>query len=135
MKISRRDLLTWGGGLTAGMLVTPVPWKLMDDTAKWTQNWPWIPQPSRGPTEVRSSFCTLCPWGCGMRVRLASGLPVGVAGMPHHPVTRGALCPLAFGAHQLNWHPRRLRQVLHRGKPASWSDAVAAFLKASAEGP
>jgi hypothetical protein len=51
MKISRRDLLTWGGGLTAGMLVTPVPWKLMDDTAKWTQNWPWIPQPSREPTE------------------------------------------------------------------------------------
>ena len=70
-----------------------------------------------------------------MRVRLAAGWPVGVAGMPHHPVTRGALCPLGFGAHQLNWHPRRLRQILHRGQPASWTDALAAFLRASEEGP
>jgi len=135
MKISRRDLLTWGGGLTAGLLVTPVPWKLMDDTAKWTQNWPWIPQPARGPAEVKSSFCSLCPQGCGMRVRLAAGWAVGVAGMPHHPVNRGALCPLGFGAHQLNWHPRRLRGVSHRGQTASWNDALAAFRKASTEGP
>jgi Molybdopterin oxidoreductase Fe4S4 domain/Molybdopterin oxidoreductase len=135
MRITRRDLLTWGGGFTAGLLVTPVPWKLMDDTAKWTQNWPWIPQPVRGPAEVKPSFCTLCPHGCGMRVRLAAGCPVGVAGMPHHPVTRGALCPLGFAAHQLNWHPRRLRQVYHRGRPASWKDSLAAFQKAAAEGP
>ncbi len=135
MRITRRDLLTWGGGFTAGMLVTPVPWKLMDDTAKWTQSWPWIPQPARGPVEVKSSFCTLCPRGCGMRVRLAAGWPVGVAGLAHHPATGGALCPLGFAAHQLNWHPRRLRQVYHRGRPAWWSDAVAAFQKAAAEGP
>jgi hypothetical protein len=135
MKITRRDLLTWGGGLTAGLLVTPVPWKLMDDTAKWTQNWPWVPQPARGPVEAKSSFCTLCPRGCGMRVRLAGGWPVGVAGMPHHPATRGALCPLGFAAHQLNWHPRRLREVSYRGRAASWSGALAAFRKATAEGP
>jgi anaerobic selenocysteine-containing dehydrogenase len=135
MTITRRDLLAWGGGLTAGLLVTPLPWKVVDDSAKWTQNWPWIPQPARGPVETRASFCTLCPRGCGLRVRLAAGWPVGIAGMLHHPVNRGALCPLAFGAHQLNWHPRRLRQPLHNGRPASWDDALAAFRKACAEGP
>ena len=51
-----------------------------------------------------------------------------------HPVTRGALCPLAFGAHQLNWHPDRLRTVRHRGSLASWDDARAAFAKACGEG-
>jgi hypothetical protein len=135
MKFSRRDLLVWGAGAAAGLVVTPIPWKLLDDTSKWSQNWPWIPQPARGPVDVKQSACTLCPNGCGLRVRMAGGWPVGVAGLPNHPVTRGALCPLAFGAHQLNWHPDRLRTVRHHGAMSTWNDARAAFVKASGEGP
>jgi hypothetical protein len=135
MKVSRRDLLAWGAGAAAGLVVTPVPWKLLDDTSIWTQNWKWIPQPPRGPVGVKQSACTLCPNGCGLRVRTAGGWPVGVAGSASHPVTRGALCPLAFGAHQLNWHPERLRMVRHRGVAGSWDDARAAFAKACGEGP
>ena len=135
MKVTRRDLLTWSAGAAAGLLVTPVPWKVLDDVSIWSQNWPWIPQPSRVRVEVKQSFCTLCTKGCGLRVRTAAGWPVGVAGMSTHPVTRGALCPFAFGAHQLNWHPLRLRTVSHNGVPASWSDAQAAFAKACKEGP
>lgn len=135
MKVSRRDLLAWGAGAAAGLVVTPVPWKLLDDASIWTQNWKWIPQASRGPVEIKHSACTLCPNGCGLRVRAAGGWPVGVAGVANHPLTRGALCPLAFGAHQLNWHPDRLRTVLHRGASASWDDARAAFVKACGEGP
>ena len=135
MKLTRRDLFTWGGGAAAGLLLTPVPWKLLDDTSIWTQNWPWIPQPARGPVEVKNSFCALCPNGCGMRVRMCAGCPVGVSGMPKHPVNQGALCPLGFGAHQLNWHPSRLRQVRHHGRASSWTEALAAFRKAAAAGP
>ncbi len=135
MKFSRRDLLVWGAGAAAGLVVTPVPWKLLDDTSKWSQNWPWIPQPARGPVDVKQSACTLCPNGCGLRVKMASGWPVGLAGVASNPVTRGALCPLAYGAHQLNWHPERLRTVRHRGATASWENAQAAFAKACAEGP
>ena len=134
MKFSRRDLLVWGAGAAAGLVVTPVPWKLLDDTAKWSQNWGWIPQPARGPVEVKQSACTLCPNGCGLRVRMAAGWPVGVAGVATHPVTHGALCPLAFGAHQLNWHPERLKAVRHRGSASSWEDARAAFAKARNSG-
>jgi len=134
MKFSRRDLLVWGAGAAAGLVVTPVPWKLLDDTAKWSQNWGWIPQPARGPVEVKQSACTLCPNGCGLRVRMAGGWPVGIAGVATHPVTRGALCPLAFGAHQLNWHPERLKVVRHRGGASSWEDARAAFAKACSAG-
>jgi len=135
MRFSRRDLLVWGAGAAAGLVVTPVPWKILDDTSKWSQNWPWIPQPARVPVEFKQSACTLCPNGCGLRVRMAAGWAVGVAGLSTHSVSRGALCPLGFGAHQLNWQPQRLRAVRHRGSASSWSEAQAAFAKARSEGP
>jgi len=135
MKVSRRDLLVWSAGAAAGLMVTPVPWRVLDDVSIWSQNWPWIPQPARGPVDVKQSACTLCPKGCGLRVRVAGGFLVGVAGVASHPVTRGALCPLAFGAHQLNWHPQRLRTVLHRRSVSTWNAAQMAFTKACSEGP
>ena len=129
MKVTRRDLLFWGMGATAGLIATPVPWKILDDTSIWSQNWPWIPQPVRGPVEVKQSSCTLCPNGCGLRVKMASGWPVGLSGEKTHPNSRGALCPLGFGAHQLLWHPRRMRTVRHRGNASTWAEAQAAFQK------
>jgi hypothetical protein len=134
MKPTRRDLLALSGGAIAGVMFTPVPWKVLDDASIWTQNWKWIPQPAHVPVEAKHASCALCPNACGIAVRLAAGWPVGLSGEPGHPVSRGALCPLAFGAHQLNWHPRRLRQVLHHGRPASWEQALAAFRQASAAG-
>ena len=135
MKVTRRDLLVWSAGAAAGLMVTPVPWKLLDDTSIWSQNWPWIPQPARGPVEVKMSACTLCPNGCGMKVKMAAGWPVSVAGVSSHPISRGALCPLGFGAHQLNWHPQRLRVVRHGANPSTWNEARLAFAKACSEGP
>ena len=135
MKVTRRDLLAWSAGAAAGLLATPVPWKVLDDVSIWSQNWPWIPQPARGPVDVKQSFCTLCPKGCGLRVRMAAGWAVGVAGSSTHPVSQGALCPLAFAAHQLNWHPQRLRIVRHGSSRSAWAEAQAAFARASKEGP
>ena len=135
MKVSRRDLLIGSAGVTAGFLFTPVPWKLLGDVSIWTQNWPWIPQPAHAPVETKLSACTLCPNGCGVRVRMAAHYPVGIAGVSSHPLTKGALCPLGFAAHQLNWHPQRVREVRHRGRAASWAEAQTAFEKACGEGP
>jgi Molybdopterin oxidoreductase Fe4S4 domain len=135
MKFTRRDLLVWGAGAAAGIVATPVPWKVLDDVSIWSQNWPWIPQPPRGPVEVKASFCTLCPNGCGLRVKMSSGHAVGVAGMSTNPVNRGVLCALGYGAHQLNWHPRRLKTVTHRGLISSWTEAQDAFTRACTEGP
>ncbi len=135
MKVTRRDLLVWSAGTAAGLLATPVPWKILDDVSIWSQNWPWIPQPARVPIESKPSTCTLCPKGCGLRVRMAAGWPVGVAGLSTHPISRGALCPLAFAAHQLNWHPQRLRSVCYRSRGSSWRQAQDAFAKACKEGP
>jgi len=135
MKVTRRDLLFWSAGAAAGLIVSPVPWKVLDDTSIWSQNWPWIPQPARGPVDVKQSSCTLCPNGCSVRVRMAAGWPVGISGVATNPISRGALCPLGFGAHQLNWHPQRLRTVRHGLSTSTWDAARAAFAKACSEGP
>ena len=135
MKVTRRDLLVWSAGATAGLVFTPVPYKLLGDLSIWTQNFPWIPQPAHVPVNVKESSCTLCPNGCAIRVRMAAGWPVGVAGVRTNPISRGALCPLGFAAHQLNWHPLRLRTVRHHGQASTWDEAHAAFSKACAEGP
>src|SRR5208283_3755042 len=135
MKFTRRDFFAWGAGAAAGLAFTPVPWKLLDDVSIWSQNWPWIPQPTRGPVEVRQSFCSLCPRGCAVKARMAGGWPVGVAGVSTNPLTHGALCPLGFGAHQLNWHPQRVRGVRHHGAPSSWDAARSAFARACQQGP
>lgn len=128
MRPTRRDVLALGGGMAAGVLFTPLPWKLLDDASIWTQNFPWIPQPVKGPVEWKESACALCPAGCGLRVKMAGGYAVGLSGKD------GALCALGYGAHQMNWHPQRITAVLHDGQPSSWEAAAAAFEKACGEG-
>lgn len=135
MKSTRRDALTFGGGALAGFLFTPVPWKLLDDIAIWTQNQSWVPLPPRGPVEVRHTACTLCSAGCTMRLRVVSGHPVGVAPAASSPADRRGLCPLAYGAHQLPYHPQRLRSARGGGSPLPVPEALNALAAAFRRGP
>ncbi|QOY89506.1 molybdopterin-binding domain-containing protein [Paludibaculum fermentans] len=126
MKPTRRDLITLSAGAVVALPFTPIPWKLLDDSAIWTQNWPWIPTPARGEPSTKFTACTLCPAACGLKVRCIAGKPVGIAPVAAHPVSRGGLCALAFGAHQLPWHPLRLKQPLLRGQLVTMDQAQAA---------
>ena len=101
---NRRDIFKFAGGAVAGALFTPAPWRLLTDTALWSENWPGIPRPARG--EIRSKFtnCALCPAGCAVRARCVGDQPVSLAGVG------GGLCPFGLTAHHLPYHPARLRQ-------------------------
>ena len=109
MNITRRELLTLAGGSLLGVLFTPVPWKLLDDTAIWTQNWPLIPGLPRGPESFTCTACPLCPGGCAVKARLVNGHPVSLTGLPGHPVSYGVLCPSGISGHHLATHPLRLQ--------------------------
>ncbi len=125
MNTTRRDLLKLAGGSAVGVLFTPVPWRLITDTALWSQNWPWIPAPPRGEIRARFTNCPLCSAGCAVRARCAGDRPVSLAGVAGHPLTRGAMCPFGLTGHHLPYHPARLKQGPVDEAAAAVSDAMA----------
>ena len=102
MSTSRRDLFKFAGGAVAGALFTPAPWRLITDTALWSENWPGVPRPARGEIHAKFTNCALCPAGCAVRARCVGPQPVALAGV------RGGLCPFGITAHHLPFHPARL---------------------------
>jgi anaerobic selenocysteine-containing dehydrogenase len=100
--INRRDLFKFAGGATVGAMLTPAPWRLITDTALWSENWPGVPRPARGEVSTRFTHCPLCPAGCAIRARCVAGQPFSLAGAD------GGLCPFGVTAHHLPYHPKRL---------------------------
>ncbi len=105
MKLNRRNfILSLAGGLI-GINFTPLPWKLMDDIAIWTQNWPWVPVPEKGRFHFENSVCTLCPGGCGIKIREVDGIKgnraVKIEGRTDYPINPGGICPIGMGGLQL----------------------------------
>ncbi len=127
--ISRRDLFRFAGGAAVGTMLSPLPWKLLDDVSIWTQNWSWIPKPPKGAVSFKHTNCALCGSGCAARVRCIEGEPVSLAGVRSNAAGTGFLCPLGLVAHHLRYHPNRVTQPLVRAKdgelkPCSLDDAT-----------
>src|SRR5512145_1332652 len=118
---TRRDLVLGLGGGAAGLALSPVPWRLVDDMALWSQHRHAIPVPGNGEISYRTSACTLCPGGCALRLRCVAGRPVSTMGEPGHPHGAGA-CALGLTIHHLAHHPLRLHQPMRRN--AERLDAV-----------
>lgn len=127
MKIERRDLLSLAAGAAAGVAVSPLPWRLLGDTAIWSQNWHWMPRVPRGAITEREARCTLCPAACPVKLRMTEGVVHGV--WPNG----AALCPAGFAAHHMAWHPLRLRECRRGDKSVTPEEALQA-LRAAIEG-
>ena len=135
MKLGRRAVLQLTAGAVGGVLLSPLPWKLMDDSAIWSQNWFWRPSPARGYITKAPSICTLCEGGCGIRARLVDKKRlIGIEGNPAHPVNQGGICPLCASGAQFVYAPYRIAQPLKQTKkrgdpgglqPIAWNDAIA----------
>jgi len=104
MTTTRRTAVKFIAGSAVGVLFTPAPWRLVRDTALWSENWPGIPRPKRGPISAKTTFCTLCPAGCAVRARCVGEQPVAMAGV------NGGLCPLGVTGHHLPYYPGRVKQ-------------------------
>jgi anaerobic selenocysteine-containing dehydrogenase len=101
MELNRRNFIKFVVGGVAGLHVTPLPWKLTDDIAIWTQNWPWVPVPPDGKFTHVKSVCLLCPGGCGIEVRKVDQRAVKIEGRTDYPVNPGGICPIGMGGLQL----------------------------------
>ncbi|HUI29911.1 MAG TPA: molybdopterin dinucleotide binding domain-containing protein [Candidatus Acidoferrales bacterium] len=137
-RITRRNWIKLVGGSAVGLMITPIPWKILDETAKWSQNWSWIPVPRNGKINFRNTTCTLCPMACGVRTRCVDNQPVSLTGIPDHPISGGGLCSIGLGGHLLPYHPSRLLQpykVLHNSNgtnsvPVSSEESISAIIGA-----
>jgi len=114
MKIDRRSFLSFVVGGTAGTALTPIPWKLTDDSSIWTQMWPWTPVPANGEVSYADTVCDLCPGGCGISVRKVDDRAIKIEGQSGHPVNDGGICLLGLSGLQLLYGPTRVKQPLKR---------------------
>lgn len=106
--ITRRDILKISGGGILGMMLSPLPWKLLDDSAIWTQNWERTPKLSHEPISIRYANCVLCSAGCGITMKCVGGRPYYVSGVHKHPLTEGSLCARGIAGHHMANHPLRI---------------------------
>jgi len=128
MKVDRRSFLGLGLGAAAGIAVSPVGIKLMDDSSIWTQNWPWTPVPVDGEATYESSVCSLCPGACGISVRKIDHRPVKIEGLAEYPVNDGGACLHGIAGLQYLYDPARVRTPLKKTgdtfEQISWEDAI-----------
>jgi len=125
MKTTRREIMMFAGGSAVGVLFTPAPWRLITDTALWSENWPGIPVPARGEIRARYTNCSLCPAGCAVRARCVGDQPVALAGVAGHPLSHGALCPFGLAGHHLPYLPSRVKQGPVKEAAAAVADGIA----------
>ena len=133
--LDRRNILKFLLAGAAGSLLTPLPWKLLEDSAVWTQNWPWISSGLKGAVTFRRTASKLCPWGAGLLVQLVNGRPVRTLPDPEHPLSLGGISVLAASEVQLMYSPARVHTPLRRGadgnlRPVSEAEALRLFTEA-----
>lgn len=114
MKMERRRFMGLMLGATSGAAVGLSTGNLLARTFA-TADSPY--DPPGGVEEFRLSVCSLCPGGCGVRVRCIGGRPVKVDGNPRHPVSAGRLCPKGLAALQALYHPDRIPGPMRRKGP------------------
>jgi anaerobic selenocysteine-containing dehydrogenase len=128
MKIDRRSFLSFAIGGAAGTALSPLPWKLIDDSSIWSQNWAWTPVPAKGEATYAASTCTLCPGGCGISVRLVEDRVVKIEGLKGHPVNDGGICQLGQSGAQLLYGSSRVKtprkKINGMWRNISWEAAI-----------
>lgn len=129
MVLDRRNILKFIAGGAAGALLTPAPYKLADDLALWTQNWPWVPSPQQGTKDAASAIVKLGGPEYGIVVNTVDGRPITAQGNTEHPLSLGGIDPLAAASVQLLHSPARIKGPLRRdssGKFTSitWQEAA-----------
>ena len=101
LSVNRRNFIKLIVGGAVGTGLSPLPWKLLDDSSIFTQNFPWVPVPPVGEFSSVKTLCTLCSGGCGIEVRKVGDRAVKIEGRLDYPVNPGGICPVGMGGLQL----------------------------------
>lgn len=94
MNWDRRAFVKFAVGAAIGINASPLVPKLMDDTAIWTQNWSWVPDPETGSVAFAKSINPDTLTGVKTRLvnaRLSGQRVIRVEGDPEHPLSQGGV--------------------------------------------
>ncbi|MFQ5663298.1 MAG: molybdopterin-dependent oxidoreductase [Terriglobia bacterium] len=130
VRVNRREFLRFAGGGALGLATSGVTLQGLS-TANAALAAEEVRVPG-GPETWSLSVCSLCPGGCGLRVRKVGERAVKIEGNPLHPVNHGRLCPRGLAGLQVLYHPDRLyapqKNLGRRGAPQwkeiSWEEAL-----------
>ena len=129
-RVNRRDFFRFAGGGALGLAASGVTLRgISTVTATLAADEVQVP---RGPEGHALSVCSLCPGGCGLRVRTIGKRAVKIEGNPLHPINHGRLCPRGLAGLQVLYHPDRLRapqknvgsRQAPEWKEISWDEAL-----------
>ena len=126
MGFGRREFIGLAAGLAAGAAASPAPWRAAMDLTRLGQQSPDLPAE---PLRELNTVSLACPTGLGITVLSANGRPLRIRGNPEHPLSQGAITPLAQAeAYNLS-HPGRILGPLLKNssgvlEPASWAVAL-----------
>ena len=78
------------------------------------------------------SLCEMCVWRCGLTAKVKKGKIVKLEGNPHHPHSRGKLCPRGQAGLAVTYDPDRLKWPLIRAgkrgegkfRKVTWAEAL-----------
>ncbi|HSD51999.1 MAG TPA: molybdopterin-dependent oxidoreductase, partial [Candidatus Methylomirabilis sp.] len=135
MRITRRGFFGWAGAVAATAAGCQRIRALGDIQAATYE----AEVPPQGIEGWVASVCQQCPGGCGILVRTITGTEDGIKravkieGNPHHPISRGSICPKGVAGLQALYDPDRLRGPLKRigprgsgrWEPIGWDEALA----------
>lgn len=128
MGLDRRAFIGLVAGGAVGTLFTPIPWKLADDAAIWSQNWPWIPRNPKGQVDYVTTSSKLSPSGEGLKIMRVAGQPILAQGNPDHPLSQGAISPLGRAEAYMLYSPSRVKTPMRKAgnkfEPITWEEAL-----------
>jgi anaerobic selenocysteine-containing dehydrogenase len=136
MKVTRRGFLGWTGALAVAGTAGREAVRTLADVGAATYE---AEVPPQGPEAWVPSVCHQCPGGCGILVRTVTSVEDGkkravrIEGNPHHPISRGTLCPKGVAGLQALYDPDRIKGPLKRTGPRGsgqwasigWDEALA----------
>jgi anaerobic selenocysteine-containing dehydrogenase len=139
MNLTRRGFIGWTGAVAAAAAGAQTV-RAIGDLQAATYEAEVLPQGIEGRV---ASVCQQCPGGCGILVRTITGVEDGVKravkieGNPHHPISRGNICPKGVAGIQALYDPDRFRGPMKRvgargqgqWQPVSWDEAIATVVQ------
>ena len=124
-KITRREFIDISkSALIAGSVGLPAVNMLCDTKASAASQ--------NRSEKVIPSYCDVCFMTCGINVTVKNGKAIKIEGNPHHPISRGKLCPRGTGGLGQLYDPDRIKTPLirtsrlgiQRFDSVSWDEAL-----------